>query len=342
MMHPLLFTPIYRRYIWGGRRFATALGRNLPPGDDYAESWELVDRPDRADEESTVAHGPLAGSTLGALVRERGDELLGKHAPQRSFPLLFKFLDACRDLSVQVHPDDTRAAKLLPSDLGKTEAWYVVDCVPGSRIYAGLQVGVDQRRLAEAIRAGRCEEVLHSFAARPGDCIFIPAGTVHAIGAGLIVAEIQQSSDVTYRLYDWNRTGPDGKSRPLHIDAGVEAVTHLGPVDPLQPVPMADPALSRLVTSDYFLFDEVRPGPDWSIGGDDACHFIAVLEGTLCLDDAWNLPSLTRGQTVLLPAAIGRQTLRTVPSDGQAKLLHVMLPEACDRPAGDRERRTST
>ena len=113
-------------------------------------------------------------TTLGELVRQRGPELLGRHAPRAVFPLLFKFLDACRDLSVQVHPDDARAAKLSPPDLGKTEAWYVVDCVPGSRVYAGLQAGVDQRRLAEAIRAGRCEEVLHSFAARPGDCIFIP------------------------------------------------------------------------------------------------------------------------------------------------------------------------
>lgn len=327
MMHPLLFTPIYRRYLWGDRRFATALGRELPPGNDYAESWELVDRPDRPGEESLVAHGPLAGRGLGTLVREQGHELLGKHAPRRSFPLLFKFLDASRDLSVQVHPDDARAARLSPPDLGKTEAWYVVDAAPGSRIYAGLRDGVDQYLLAEAIQAGRCADVLHSFAARAGDCIFIPAGTVHAIGAGLLVAEIQQSSDVTYRLYDWNRIGPDGKPRPLHVEAGVAAVTHLGPVEPLRREPTADPVISRLVTSRYFLFDEVRPSGDFSIGGDNACHALAVLEGTLCFDDSWSLPPLARGQTVLLPAAIGRQTLSPVPAAGQATLLHIMLPE---------------
>ena len=322
MMHPLLLQPSYRRYIWGGRRFATSLGRELPPGEDYAESWELVDR---GDDQSVVAAGPLAGQTLGSLVRHHGRDLLGRHAPLAAFPLLFKFLDACRDLSVQVHPDDARAAKLAPPDRGKTEAWYVVAALPGSRIYAGLHDGVDQAALAEAIRAGRCDTVLHSFIARPGDCIFIPAGTVHAIGAGLFVAEIQQSSDVTYRLFDWNRTGPDGAPRPLHVDAGVEAVSKIGPVKPVVPATTADPAVHRLVTSDYFLFDEVRPTGAWSVGGDDACHFIAVLDGTLHLDDAWNLPPLRRGQTLLLPAAIGRQSLRVAPGT-PATLLHVMLP----------------
>ena len=322
MMHPLLLQPRYRRYIWGGRRFATALGRDLPLGDDYAESWELVDR---GDDQSIVAAGPLEGRTLGSLVRDHGHDLLGRHAPLPAFPLLFKFLDACRDLSVQVHPDDARAAKLLPPDRGKTEAWYVVDALPESRIYAGLRAGVDQTALAQAIRAGRCETVMHSFVAKPGDCIFIPAGTVHAIGAGLLVAEIQQSSDVTYRLFDWNRTGPDGKPRPLHVDAGVEAVTRLGPVNPVVPASSADPAMKRLVTGDFFIFDEVRPAGNWSVGGDDACHFIAVLEGMLHLDDAWNLPPLGRGQTLLLPAVIGRQALHAAPAT-PATLLHVMLP----------------
>ena len=144
---------------------------------------------------------------LGELVRHRGGELLGRHASHAAFPLLFKFLDACRDLSVQVHPDDARARRLVPPDLGKTEAWYVIDAAPGSRIYAGLRDGVDRESLGAAVRAGRCGDVLHSFEPRPGDCVFIPAGTVHALGAGLVIAEIQESSDVTYRLYDWDQIG---------------------------------------------------------------------------------------------------------------------------------------
>lgn len=320
MMHPLLLEPIYRRYLWGGRRFATALGRDLPPGDDFAESWEVVDR---AADQSLVAAGPLAGSPLGLLVRDHGRDLLGRHAPLPAFPLLFKFLDAARDLSVQVHPDDERASRLVPPDRGKTEAWYVVDAAPGARIYAGLAPGVDRDALAAAIREGSCAEVLHSFTVTAGDCVFIPAGTVHAIGAGLLVAEIQQSSDVTYRLFDWNRVGADGKARPLHIEAGVEAVTRFGPVAPVAAEATADPAVRRLVASDYFVFDEVLPAGAWHVGGDDGCHIVVVLEGTLMLEDRWRLPPAGRGRTLLVPAAIGRQELRFT---GPAKLLHISLP----------------
>ncbi|NDC64355.1 MAG: class I mannose-6-phosphate isomerase [Planctomycetia bacterium] len=323
-MHPLLFHPVYRRYLWGGRRFATVLGRELPAGDDFAESWELVDR---AADQSVVSAGPLAGETLGRLVRDRGAELLGRHAPVAAFPLLFKFLDASLDLSVQVHPDDERAARLPTPDRGKTEAWYVVEAAPGSRVYAGLREGVDGRSFAEAVRTGRCDGCLHSFEARAGDCIFIPAGTVHAIGAGLMVAEIQQSSDVTYRLHDWNRTGPDGKPRPLHVDAGLEAVTRTEPVGPVRPAATSDSAVHRLVTSDYFVLDEVRPAERWVVGGDDACHFLAVIAGEVRLDSRWSLPAIPRGGCVLLPASIGRQSLVSVPAAGSpAKLLHVSLP----------------
>ena len=318
MLPPLVFTPIYRRYIWGGRRFAAAFGRPLPPGDDYAESWELVDR---GGDQSVVRAGPLAGRSLGEIVREHGAELFG-YAPPPAFPLLFKFLDAQRVLSVQVHPDDARALRLDPPDRGKTEAWYVVAAEPESRIYAGLRAGVDQAALAAAIRAGTCAEVLHSFTPAAGDCVFIPAGTVHAIGAGLLVAEIQQSSDVTYRLFDWNRTGPDGRPRPLHVEAGVEAVTRLGPVGPVGAVATADPAVRRLVTCEFFELDEVRPAGVWSCGGDDRCHFLAVVAGTARLPDHWSLPPLLAGDCVLLPAAAGRQEIAAA----GATLLGVRVP----------------
>jgi mannose-6-phosphate isomerase len=318
MLPPLLFTPIYRRYIWGGRRFAAAFGRPLPAGDDYAESWELVDR---GGDQSIVRAGPLAGRSLGEIVRGQGVDVFGRSHPP-AFPLLFKFLDANRVLSVQVHPDDARAARLDPPDRGKTEAWYVVAAEPGSRIYAGLREGVDQAALAAAIRGGSCEEVLHSFAPVAGDCVFIPAGTVHAIGGGLLVAEIQQSSDVTYRLFDWNRTGPDGKPRPLHIEAGVEAVTRLGPVDPVQPEVTADPAVRRLAACEYFVLDEVRPTSGWWCGGDDRCRFLAVLEGEVRLPDRWGLPALGPGACALLPASAGAQEIAAA----GAKLLHVTVP----------------
>lgn len=327
MLPPLLFTPIYRRYLWGGRRFAAAFGRPLPPGDDYAESWELVDR---GGDQSLVRVGPLAGRSLGEIVRGHGAELFGR-SPPPVFPLLFKFLDANRVLSVQVHPDDARAARLDPPDRGKTEAWYVVAAEPGSRIYAGLRAGVDQAALAAAIRSGSCEEVLHSFAPVAGDCVFIPAGTVHAIGAGLLVAEIQQSSDVTYRLFDWNRTGPDGKPRPLHVEAGVEAVTRLGPVNPVPPEATggcllseatAEAAVRRLVACEYFSLDEVRPMSSWRCGGDDRCHVVAVIKGEAKLPDQWGLPTINAGDCVLLPAAAGGQEIAAA----GATLLHITVP----------------
>lgn len=324
MLTPLVFHPIYRRYIWGGRGFATAFARDLPAGNDYAESWELVDR---GGDQSVVAAGPWTGRSLGEIVRDHGPDLLGSRAAPARFPLLFKFLDACRDLSVQVHPDDARAARLATPDLGKTEAWYVVAAQPGSRIYAGLRPGVDAAALAAALEAGRCETVLHSFVARPGDCVFIPAGTVHAIGAGLLVAEIQQSSDVTYRLHDWNRTGPDGRPRPLHIEAGLEAVTQMGPVDPVASTATSDPAVRRLVTCPYFQLDEVRPGGTWAVGGDGGCHFLAVLEGRVTCAGAEGLPPLGPGGCLLVPAAAGRQTLGVHAADGRAcRLLRVALP----------------
>jgi mannose-6-phosphate isomerase len=321
MLPPLTFIPVYRRYLWGGRRFATTLGRDLPPGTDFAESWECVDH---GADQSVVAAGPLAGTTLGGLVRERAADLLGRQTPRPAFPLLFKFLDAQRDLSVQVHPDDARAARLTPPDLGKTEAWYVVDAAAGSRIYAGLREGVGKSELEAAIRSGRCAEVLHAFEPRVGDCVFIPAGTVHAIGAGLLVAEIQQASDVTYRLFDWNRTGSDGRPRPLHIEAGLDAVTRFGPVSPVTPAVTDDPAVRRLVSCEYFSLDDVVPNGHWQVGGDDACHLLAVLAGEVTLDAAWGLPPLRRGSCVLLPASLPSQRLQaTALTDGPAKLLHV-------------------
>lgn len=320
LLHPLLLTPVYRRYLWGGRRFATRLGRELPPGDDFAESWEVVDRPG---DQSTVAAGRLAGATLGDLIRDHPAGLLGRHASAGRFPLLFKFLDASHDLSVQVHPDDERAGRLVPPDKGKTEAWYVIDAAPGSRLWAGLRPGVDRGALAAAVAAGRWEDVLHVVEPRPGDCIFIPAGTVHAIGAGLLVAEIQQSSDVTYRLHDWNRTGPDGKPRPLHVEQGLEATTRFGPVAPSIPTPLADPRVRRLVDCPYFRFDEVTLEGDWTADAADTSQIVVVIEGRVRLDPRWRLPDLVPGSTLLLPAAVGPQELR---GDRGTTALRVTLP----------------
>jgi mannose-6-phosphate isomerase len=309
-LYPLRFEPIFRRYIWGGRRLATELNKPIGPEDDYAESWEVVDH---GEDQSTVAAGPLAGATLGELLHQRGEELLGRHHPQEQFPLLLKFLDARRTLSVQVHPNDEQAAKLDPPDCGKTECWIVLAAEPGSLIYAGLKPGVDRPTLERAIREGTCEEQLHRFEPRPGECAFIPAGTIHALGEGLLVAELQQSSDTTYRLFDWNRVGADGQPRPLHIEQGL-AVTDFdrGPVDPQPAQPTDRPGVERMVDCDKFILDRWTIDAPTSIGGDERCHILAVLDGSVRVAGAPTTEPLARGGTMLLPASVGPVELEPI------------------------------
>jgi mannose-6-phosphate isomerase len=297
---PLRFQPIFRRYLWGGQRLATHLGKPIGPESDYAESWEIVDH---GPDQSVVVAGDYAGRTLHELVLHDGSELFGRHWPQSQFPLLFKFLDCARDLSLQVHPNDKQAAKLDPPDLGKTEAWVILDAEPGSVVYAGLKRGFDRAAVEREIASGTLALCLHKIEARPGDCLFIPAGTVHALGKGLLVAEIQQASDTTFRLFDWNRVGPDGKPRPLHVDQGL-AVTNFnaGPVMPQQAQPTAWPNAERLVSCEKFLLDRLRLRAPQSLPDDCRFHLLAVLEGTVMVQDDPAGQPLAKGQTALIPA----------------------------------------
>jgi mannose-6-phosphate isomerase len=320
-LYPLRFHPILRRYLWGGRGLGTELGKPIGEGDDYAESWEVCDR---GTDQSVVATGPLAGTTLGELVKTRGAELLGRHAGHGRFPLLFKFLDAQKTLSVQVHPDDARALRLDPPDLGKTEAWVILKAAPGSLIYAGLKRGFDRHALAREAARGTCDLCLHRFEPRAGDCVFLPAGVVHAIGAGLLVAEIQQSSDTTYRLFDFNRLGPDGRPRELHVEAALEAIDYqYGPAQPQTPQPTDRPHVERLVACDKFTLDRWRIDAPCEIGGDGRCHLLAVIGGQVRVAGDPDGALLSTGATILLPAALGAVLLTpAVPS----VLLDAYLP----------------
>ncbi len=282
---PLRFQPLFRRYLWGGRRLATVLGKPLGDGEDYAESWELVDH---GADQSQVLSGPLAGRTLGELVQQHATELLGQHAHLTQFPLLFKLLDCNRTLSVQVHPNDEQGAQLDPPDLGKTEAWVVLAAEPGSKIYAGLKPGVTREDLRASLEAGNCETCLHDFEPQVGDCVFIQAGTVHALGAGLLIAEIQQASDTTFRLFDWNRVDADGNPRALHIEESL-AVTDFarGPVAPQTPAPTALPGRERLVDCDKFVLDRCTWEGTQPVGGDQKFHLMVVVEGALEIASAY-------------------------------------------------------
>jgi mannose-6-phosphate isomerase len=320
-LYPLQFEPVLKRAIWGGRRLQSVLGKSLPPGDDYAESWEVVDR---TDQQSVVSVGPLAGTTLRQLLATRGPEMLGRHHPQARFPLLLKFLDAADRLSLQVHPDDARAALLDPPDLGKTETWVVLEAVPGSLIYAGLKPGVDRAAFERELARGSCETCFHSFEPRVGDCVFLPAGTVHAIGEGLLIAELQQASDCTYRLFDWNRVGADGKSRQLHVDDGLEAIDFAaGPVNPQQPVATDQPHVSRLVACDKFVLDRWTFDNPRELNLENACRLLIVLEGAVRIAGGASDVLLSKGGTVFLPAALDRIELRP---QGPTVMLSAGLP----------------
>ncbi len=321
VLYPLRFEPILRRYIWGGRRLGDELGKPLGDGDDYAESWEICDH---GEDQSRVAVGPLAGTTLAELVSAHGDELLGKHHPRPRFPLLIKFLDAQRTLSVQVHPNDEQAAQLDPPDYGKTEAWVVLGAHEGAKIYSGLKRGFDRQALTRELNRGTCELCLHQFEPRPGDCVFIPAGTVHALGEGLLIYEIQQSSDTTFRLFDWNRLGADGKPRPLHIEQALEVIDFdRGGVSPVEPIAEDHEGVEMLVRSDKFVLRRWTITSPQLLSTDRRCHLVSVVEGELEVEGDPCGEPLRRGSTILVPAALN--SVRMTPR-GKTVVLLANLP----------------
>jgi len=298
-------------------------GKPLGEESDYAESWELSDH---SDGQSVVTGGEYEHWTLRRLVEERNAELFGRHAGRKQFPLLVKFLDANDRLSVQVHPNDGLAKRFDPKENGKTEAWVIVDAKPGARLYAGLKEGVTAEQLRAASEKGTVEELLHSFEVTPGECVFIPAGTVHAIGEGILLAEVQQMSNLTFRLYDWGKTGPDGKPRAVHLDEGIACTDFArGPVRAVEPrrTEHRHGVTDDLVSSDYFVLRRHVLERDHKIAADDRFRILVVLDGTgdLACDGTAN--RLALGRTALVPAACPDVTVHPI---GEMTVLEAFLP----------------
>jgi len=320
-LYPLRFQPLFKQYLWGGRRLGTVLNKPIGDGPTYAESWEIVDH---GDDQSVVADGKLAGLTLHEVAQQYGDELYGCHHPQKQFPLLFKYLDAKRTLSVQVHPNDQQGALLDPPDLGKTEAWVVLAAEPGSLIYAGMKPGVDRDTLAKAIEDGTSDQCLHAFEPKIGDCVFIEAGTVHALGEGLMIAEIQQASNTTFRLFDWNRTDADGNTRPLHIEESLATIDFArGAVHAQTPQSTAEEGVTRLVQCDKFVLDRVRRSDELTVDLAKRFHLLSVIEGSLMLASADEQMTITTGETILVPACCEQIALAP---QGECTWLDMYLP----------------
>jgi mannose-6-phosphate isomerase len=298
------------------------LGKPLPGSEPYGEAWEVSDH---ASHSSRVAEGPLAGQTLGDLMRRWREPLLGAAAKRHSaFPLLVKLLDANDWLSVQVHPDDEAVRTLWPGEGGKTEAWFILDAQPGSRVYAGLKPGVDEQALRRALSAGTVADCLHSFEPRPGDCLFLRAGTVHAVGGGVLMAEVQQTSDATFRLFDWNRRDALGKPRTLHIEKALACIDwNQGPVEPIRVPDYGNPPAGplrrqQLVSCPYFDLEYFRAGEPFSAGGTGRMQVLMLLRGAAHFDGV----ELTAGQTWVLPANLPAFDVKPCP--GIAGLLSTL------------------
>jgi mannose-6-phosphate isomerase len=315
--------------VWGGRHLGEVLGKPLPAPGPYGEAWEISDH---GSHQSVVATGDEAGRTLRNLMQRQPEQLLGRRKAE-PFPWLVKYLDACDWLSVQVHPNEEAVRRLWPGEGSKTEAWFILGAKPGSRVYAGLRPGVDEKQLRAALATGSVADCLHQWEPRPGDCLFLPAGTVHAVGGGVLIAEVQQTSDATFRLFDWNRQDSGGQLRKLHVEEALACIDWGGvPVEPIRargyPVengskPQMDSICQQLVTCEYFELSYVRKSESFALGG-RRMQTVMVLHGRGTLLGGDGAQTLRAGDTLLLPAAMTPAWCQ--PQGGALGLLVAELP----------------
>ena len=324
-LYPLRFEPIYQYRLWGGRRLANVLSAPLPGDGPIGEAWLLSDRDDHP---SVVADGPLKGKTIAQLMAQSPEQLLGNLAGRfHRFPLLLKFLDACDTLSVQVHPSD-RETKYIPAgETGKTEAWVVLEAGPQSRIYAGLKPGTTSESLRDAIASGTVASHLASFRPKSGDGVLISAGTVHSLG-DVVVFEVQQNSDVTFRLYDWNHVdSKTGQPRPLQVEQAMACIDFAqGVIAPV--VPMVDEVKpvtrERLFDCEHFELWRFSADSPFAVGAARTPRVLVCLAGDGHVEHDGSNYAIGKGDVMLIPAAVGACLCLPL---GAMTLLEVSLPE---------------
>jgi mannose-6-phosphate isomerase len=317
VLYPLTFQPIFQERVWGGREIERLYGKKLPAGAPIGESWEICDRPGNV---SVIDNGPLAGKDLRWLMENHATELLGKAKPAAGirFPLLCKILDAREKLSLQVHPPANKAAELGGEP--KTEAWFIADAVPGAELYVGLKRGVTRTIFEQKIRDGSVAECFHRLPAKAGDAMFLPSGRVHAIGAGLVIFEIQQNSDTTYRVFDWNRVGLDGKPRELHVPESLASIDFNDFEPGLVESKFRDAPTykSRRLSGDpLFLVTELKDlTAKFKMEGSQKPVILTVIEGAASITDPASKISfdLKPGLFCLVPACLKAVEIKPVPS----------------------------
>ncbi len=311
MLYPLTFQPIFKERVWGGRNLAQLYGKKLPPNVPIGESWEISDRPGDA---SVIANGPLSGKDLHWLMENNRGELLGysKATPENRFPLLVKLLDAQEKLSLQVHPPASKAAELRGEP--KTEMWYIADAAPGAELYVGLKPGATREEFERKVRDGSVADCFHRVPVRAGDTMFLPSGRVHAIGAGLLIFEIQQNSDTTYRVFDWNRLGLDGKPREMHVAESLASIdfNDFAPALVSGALTGSDVIKSRVLVRDpLFVVVEFQLAANATLPFlSGRLQIIACVSGRLHIDHKIAPVDLAAGQFCLMPASVGKISLQ--------------------------------
>jgi mannose-6-phosphate isomerase len=326
LLYPIRFEPIYQYRLWGGRHLADLLSTPLPGDGPIGEAWLLSDRQDH---QSCVANGLLKGQTIGQLLKQFPEQLMGRLARRfPNFPLLLKFLDARDMVSVQVHPRDTQVDLLPAGETGKTEAWIVLEAEPQSRIYAGLKPGTTAANLRRALTNGAVADDLAWFIPKPGDGVFLAAGTVHALGGDVVVFEVQQNSDVTFRLYDWDHVdAKTGQSRALQVDQAIACIDFAeGAVGRVAPVVEAATPVKRerVFQSEHFWLWRLHGHLPFSVGASDVPRVLVCIGGAGHVEQCGASYAVGKGDVLLLPAVIGACTFR--PSSAVI-LLEIALPE---------------
>jgi mannose-6-phosphate isomerase len=324
-LYPLRFEPLYQYRSWGGRRLGHLLSAPLPGSEPIGEAWLLSDRDDHA---SRVADGALKGKTIAELAAQSPDELLGNVGGRfERFPLLLKLLDVNEPMSVQVHPSDAYASLMPIGESGKTEAWVILENGPGARIFAGLKRAITAEGMRHAIAAGTVAQELAEFLPTPGDAVLICAGTIHSL-ADVVVLEIQQNSDVTFRLYDWDHIDPKtGQRRPLQVDRALACMDfEQRAVTPLTPrVIERWPVLrEQLIQCDQFAATRISGRIPFIVGKAETPRVLACLVGNGYLEYAGHAHPFSRGEVLLLPAVVGACLFR--PHD-MVSMLEISLPE---------------